>query len=61
MYPELSFAENIFEISGLIKIQRALGILEGFCANGMRINHGRSNIAVPQQFLNGTNIKIRLE
>ena len=37
-------------------IQRALGLLQGHAWNGLQVDHGRLDVAVPQQLLNGLQV-----
>ena len=48
--------------SGILRLEvkRAFGLFDGLTFDGMGIDHGRSYIAVPQQFLNRANIVIGL-
>ena len=44
-----------------LKIQRVSGLFDGLTFNGMGIDHGWPDIAMPQQFLNRTNIVVCLQ
>src|ERR1039457_2602234 len=44
--------------SALKAIQRAFGFLERHAWNGLQIDHGRFDVAVPQQPLNGLEVVI---
>ncbi|MGX9367360.1 hypothetical protein ACTVJH_15190 [Desulfoplanes sp. PS50] len=43
------------------KIQRALSVLFGRALDGMGIDHGRTDIAMPQHLLNNVDVLVGLE
>ena len=44
----------------MLKIKWALGLFDGRAFNRMRINHGRSDVAVTQKLLNGADVVVGL-
>ena len=55
--PSSTFATLGFRL----KIKRAFGLFDGLALDGVGVNHGCPHIAVPQQFLNRTDIVIGLQ